>query len=489
MKHALEEAHNIGEVEVEFDIIFGDNKAERYTAFWTITFVSEVSDELPLLTPVWQNHGCSECSPLTVSSLSIYPPRILVESRAVLDMFKQEGQLQANDRSSSDMFGHSIDLDGNQAIVGAMHSAARTRTTWDFETGDLAGWSSTGYAFDFQPTYGDNSRHRAVYTGFGSARSMSSGQAQSTKLRGRYYIGTYEHRPGSSIKDYQKPESDYTVGSFIGDEPIGTLTSDPFVILGKSITFLVGGGCNHLIVYVELLVDGYSSMRATGKCSERMEQVEWNVSEFIDRSAQIRIVDYGKERWGHINVDEFLFSWNIKGTCLDHIKVGCVDGGGALPRGDDGEKQHYTGPEETAKSGAAYLFYRFCEKGHNISHHYNCIWKQQERVVASDKREGNQFGLSVSVNDSEGIAIIGSAFSPSYGFYQEIPSIYPHTNPTTVDFPASPDLEDLMKDSHTHAATGGNLRIVEHLFQERQRNLHDNFEELFAEKFASEAGA
>ena len=35
-------------------------------------------------------------------------------------------------------------------------------TTWDFETGDLRGWTATGDAFAFQPTLGDNptARHR-----------------------------------------------------------------------------------------------------------------------------------------------------------------------------------------------------------------------------------------------------------------------------------------------------------------------------------------
>jgi hypothetical protein len=31
-----------------------------------------------------------------------------------------------------------------------------TGITWNFETGDLSGWTKTGTAFDYQPTYGDN---------------------------------------------------------------------------------------------------------------------------------------------------------------------------------------------------------------------------------------------------------------------------------------------------------------------------------------------
>lgn len=42
------------------------------------------------------------------------------------------------------------------------------------------------------------------------------------------------------------------------------------MILGDRIDLLVGGGCDAFTEYVELLVDGYSVARATGKCQERM---------------------------------------------------------------------------------------------------------------------------------------------------------------------------------------------------------------------------
>jgi hypothetical protein len=55
---------------------------------------------------------------------------------------------------------------------------------WDFETGDLGGWTPTGDAFAFQPTLGDNptARHRG----------------QPSNHQGQYWIGGYEKRPRAS---------------------------------------------------------------------------------------------------------------------------------------------------------------------------------------------------------------------------------------------------------------------------------------------------
>ena len=61
-------------------------------------------------------------------------------------------------------------------VVGAPHSSVRTTTTWDFETGDLIGWVKTGTAFDYQPTWGDNSLGRSVYGGIGDRRSHGAKQ-------------------------------------------------------------------------------------------------------------------------------------------------------------------------------------------------------------------------------------------------------------------------------------------------------------------------
>ena len=60
-------------------------------------------------------------------------------------------------------------------------------TSWNFEAG-LTGWTQTGTAFQFQPTYGNNAAIR--YPGL------------DLHLEGNYWIGTYENRPASWAAKY-----------------------------------------------------------------------------------------------------------------------------------------------------------------------------------------------------------------------------------------------------------------------------------------------
>ncbi|KAL7469376.1 hypothetical protein ACHAXS_009639, partial [Conticribra weissflogii] len=466
-KDALENMSTIGEVKVErFESFDRNSNPPAYKIKWRVSFISSVADNQPLLIPLWHGSGCNDCGVLKVSVLSKVPPKVLVQTTQPQKEYTQEAEIQPRDTTSGDFLGSSLALDGTQAVIGSMHSSAKTRSTWDFETGDLSGWLQTGDAFRYQPTYGDNSKHRAVYEGYGNEASKSSGEPQSSRLVGRYYVGTFEKRP-SSLESYQRPDNRFPWGNFQGDEPIGTLTSDPFIILGNKISFLVGGGCNALSVYVELLVDGFPTLRATGQCTERMHKVSWDVKIFKNRAGQIRIVDNGRKKWDHINVDEIQFSWDMRGTCLSNNFGQCAEGGGNIPKKSISSKDHYTGREESPKAGSAYFFRRVCPPlciDDTSQSNSLCEWVEQNRVSASDKRGGNMFGFSLDVDDETGIALVGSPNSPAYGLYRDImQSIHPHSNLTTTNIPISEDFEQIMKGGTTLSAIGGNIRLVDYL--------------------------
>ena len=101
---------------------------------------------------------------------------------------------------------------------------------FDFEAG-THGWKRTGTAFNNQPTYGDNPTARK--------------RGQPANQQGDWWIGGYENRPSKAA----------TPGAVQGDGPQGTLASPFFKIVGKRISFLIGGGCDIKKVRAELIVD------------------------------------------------------------------------------------------------------------------------------------------------------------------------------------------------------------------------------------------
>ena len=439
-----------GQISVWLEQSFNET-SRSLTQSWTFSLLNSYDDEAPEMVMLWYGNNCNECTPFSGENDTVVDVDIRIDNISSLSSFKQTNVIQGDDVTSGDCFGCAIDMDDDQVIVGAPFSSAKSRTTWDFETGNLIGWFATGNAFDFQPTYGDNCRRRMVYKGYGRDESFTSGEPQTSHVQGRYYIGTYEKRPGNTT-DYVLPDDNHFEGGIQGDAPIGTLTCDPFIIQGDSISLLIGGGCNYLTEYVELLVDGFATMRATGQCKESMDLVHWDISVHKGRAAQIRIVDKSSSHWGHINVDRIQFSWNSA-----HVT------GGAIPTTRSSrEKQHYSGVEETAKSGAAYVFKRQCKDWLNTQLANECEWMQEQRLVPSDKRANNLFGTSVSLKEET--AAVGSPGSPAYGFFKEDLELQ-------VDFPVNPREEYLMKSGNILTATPGNLRLLDHLADNTTKHL------------------
>ena len=91
----------------------------------------------------------------------------------------------------------------------------------------------TGTAFIYQPTFGDNP----------VARKRESAQQQ-----GDWWIGGAEKRPSE-----RDPAGRLHTDS--ADTPLGTLISPCFRIVGRDISFLIGGGCTISDIRAELIVD------------------------------------------------------------------------------------------------------------------------------------------------------------------------------------------------------------------------------------------
>jgi beta-lactam-binding protein with PASTA domain len=165
----------------------------------------------------------------------------------------------------------------------------------DFEQGTLYGWTTSGDAFAFQPTLGDNPTARQ--------------RGQPSNHQGNYWIGTFEKYQG---KRSQNP------GDIQGDDPRGSLTSAPFFIPRGRLTFLVGGGSSSR-TRVELWAGPGGDIEfmemvnaASGRNSETMQRVSWDLSPHVGKTGRIRIVDYSSEPWGHINADDFRFETPVE---------------------------------------------------------------------------------------------------------------------------------------------------------------------------------
>ncbi len=86
----------------------------------------------------------------------------------------------------------------------------------------------------------------------------------------------------------------------------GTLLSPEFVLRGRLLSLLVGGGSPRSRVGVDLLVEGQRVRSARGNGSDFMYMQLWNVSEHLGKPARLRVFDESTN--AHVLVDRVL-SW------------------------------------------------------------------------------------------------------------------------------------------------------------------------------------
>jgi hypothetical protein len=136
----------------------------------------------------------------------------------------------------------------------------------DFESGTWESWTLTGTAFGTSPIEGASWTNAAAISG----------------VQGRYFVNTHH---GNS------------------EAPVGTARSSEFTIEGDAIHFLIAGGGSPKTA-IELWVEGERARASSGRNSDELVPVGWNVGEFRGRRGYLVIRDEESGPWGHIVVDD-----------------------------------------------------------------------------------------------------------------------------------------------------------------------------------------
>mgnify|MGYP006272778843 FL=1 len=144
---------------------------------------------------------------------------------------------------------------------------------WNFERGNYAQWNVEGEAFGDQPAMGAIANQQPVQG-----------------YQGNYLANSYWQ--GSDVAQ-------------------GRLISEPFTIEFDDMRFLIGGGQDLERLHLALWVDEQPVLTATGRQSETLREVIWDLSPWRGQTAHIEIVDQSSGVWGHILVDEIEIRNNI----------------------------------------------------------------------------------------------------------------------------------------------------------------------------------
>ncbi|MEI8046280.1 MAG: GH32 C-terminal domain-containing protein [Bacteroidota bacterium] len=148
-----------------------------------------------------------------------------------------------------------------------------------FESGNFGNWQITGDAF-----------------GSGPASGTLPNQQQVNSYLGKSFVNSYHN----------------------GDISTGKMISPDFQIQKRHINFLIGGGSNSLLK-ISLYVDGIIVASSTSQQNqETLRWNGWNVSQWKGKTAHIEIVDDATGGWGHILVDQLMFSDVLYDSHIEH---------------------------------------------------------------------------------------------------------------------------------------------------------------------------
>lgn len=259
----------------------------------------------------------------------------------------------------------------------------------DFESSTYGSWTTSGTAFGAGPASGTLPGQQPVsgYEGSRLATSYNGGDASTGTLTspsftiGARYInalvgGGNHPRPSTLFQGFegstwgsgwtasgdfasQGPSADSLpnqVGSQVldtyvggGDSAMGAVRSPDFTITRDYIDFLIAGG-NHPYfasgaTAVNLIVDNTVMRTATGHDSATMSSVSWDVHDLIGRTAHLEVVDHAAGSWGHLMVDQILFSSvpnAVVGESDDQTTVNLLVGGQVVRTMTGHDDEHLT---------------------------------------------------------------------------------------------------------------------------------------------------
>ena len=158
------------------------------------------------------------------------------------------------------------------AIMLAGPRAASAEPAFDFESGDLQGWTVVDGAFDMLLC--DRAEHH-------------HDQGPYSK-QGLYFLSTLE-------------QSDYTPS----DRFMGEVESPEFTLESPHLALLVGGGKGPGVYVALCLADSGEEIRAArGDNAQVMRRHIWDVGEFVGETFYVKIVDRETGGWGHVTLDD-----------------------------------------------------------------------------------------------------------------------------------------------------------------------------------------
>jgi len=140
---------------------------------------------------------------------------------------------------------------------------------------------------------------------------FESGNFDNWKVEGT----AFGKSPQSGTQPNQQPVDGFLgkglVNSYTaGDTPTGRMISKEFTIERPLIRFLIGGGADPQRTCIRLVVGGKVVRSATGRNREHLDWKVWDVREFMGKKAHLEIIDEASGGWGHINVDQIVFTEN-----------------------------------------------------------------------------------------------------------------------------------------------------------------------------------